>query len=436
MSRAWSLALPLLTALVVSYALLVAGVPRKLHGARVYGGPSEGVSALSLRVESIEREGERELPFWNGPLTAVARASGGPAVVAPVKQAVHGVADFEVRFARPVHGPIELELHDASGAPLASGRFALDGARWAAHARRRGGWIRGRADHALLLSVAAERGAFVIGSAGALSIRVEHAGLAVAGASLQVSAEGARVSGTEQLQSDQRGRARVFFEANELNPSVRVEARTADGQSGLFETPIPVVLGGFQALSTSEGLRIDSAVPRSEAFFSLVSDRQRLAGGVIPLAPNGRGGSVGVIPLPSWQPPAWLVVGSEVDQNSASAIGWPLDAGPEPAQTFDVHDQLLLDGLPAAFAREQARRSHVRWLTAAFIGLAFALSVVLLVLRVRAADRHISAHLSQGLEPELAERVAPRRMLPLLVAVLVIALGFVALGLVALARSR
>src|SRR6187431_2609181 len=104
MSRAWSLALPVLTVLVVSYSLLVAGVPRRLHGARVYGGPSEGVSTLSLRVECVERESA----FWSGPLRARAHAAGGPDIVTEVKQAVHGVADFEMPFARPVHGVVEL----------------------------------------------------------------------------------------------------------------------------------------------------------------------------------------------------------------------------------------------------------------------------------------------------------------------------------------
>src|SRR3954471_6985523 len=98
MSRAWSLALPVLTVLVVSYALLVAGVPRKLRGARVYGGPSEGASTLSLRVESVEREGERESGFWNGPLRVHARASGGPEADLRLTQAVNGVADFELHF--------------------------------------------------------------------------------------------------------------------------------------------------------------------------------------------------------------------------------------------------------------------------------------------------------------------------------------------------
>ncbi|HEY3256198.1 MAG TPA: hypothetical protein VGJ91_19705 [Polyangiaceae bacterium] len=437
MSRAWSLALPVLTVLVVSYALLVAGVPRRLHGARVYGGPSEGVSTLSLRVESVERDGERESAFWNGPLTARGRAAGGPEVVVSVKQAVHGVADFEMRFARVVHGPIEFELRDALNELLASGRFELDASRWAARARRRGGWIRGRADRALVLSVAAERGAFVVGSADPLLIRVERAGLPAALALLTVTAEGARLSGAPQpLATDERGRARVFFEPSELNPSVRVEARTEAGESGLIDTGMPVVAGGFQALASGDRLRIESAVPRTEAFFSLVSERNRLAGGVLALSPDGRGGSVATVQLPAWQPPAWLVVSSEVDQNSAAAIGWPLATGPEPAQTFDVPDLLLLDGLPAAFAREQARRSRVRWLSAAFIGLAFALSVVLLVLRVQAADRQIGEHLRQGLDPELARRIAPRRMLPLLVALLAILLGFVALGLIVLARSH
>jgi hypothetical protein len=435
MSRAWSLALPVLTVLVVSYALLVAGVPRKLHGARVYGGPSEGVSALSLRVESIEREGERETPFWDGPLRVQARASSGPEVTASVKQAVHGVADFELNFAGPVHGPIEFDLRDAASRPLARGHFDVDVTRWAARARRRGGWIRGRADRGLVLSVAAERGAFVVGSSAALLIRLERADLPVAGASLTVSAEGARVSGAEQLRTNERGRSRVMFEASELNPTVRVEARIEDGTSVLFETPISVVAGGFQAVLADGSLRIESAVPRSEAFFSVVSDRQRLAGGVLQLIPNGRGGAAANLPLANFPAPAWLVVSSEVDQRSAAAIGWPLDAGPEPAQTFDVPDLLLLDGLPAAFAREQARRSRVRWLTAAFIGLAFTLSIVLLVLRVRAADRDISRHLQRDLEHELAVRIAPRRLLPLLVAVLAILLGFIALGLIVLARA-
>ena len=157
---------------------------------------------------------------------------------------------------------------------------------------------------------------------------------------------------------------------------------------------------------------------------------------MLSLAPNGRGGSFGTLDLPASLPhPAWLVVSSDVDLNSAAAIGWPLDVEGEPSQTFDVPDRLLLDGGPAAFAREQARRSRVRWLTAAFIATAFALSVALLVVRVRAAESDLSRHLREQLEVDAAVRVAPRRGLALLVAVLSLALGFIALALIVLARQ-
>jgi len=204
----------------------------------------------------------------------------------------------------------------------------------------------------------------------------------------------------------------------------------------LIDTALPVVLGGFHVLVSGTSARIEVPVTRAEAFYSVVSDQGRVSGGVLALAPNGHGGSFGTLELPPTLPhPAWLIVSSDVDLNSAAAIGWPLDGGAEPAQTFDVADRLVLDGLPAAFAREQARRSRVRWLTAAFIAFAFALSVVLLVVRVRAADRDLTRHLREELERPAATRVAARSGWALLAAVLGIALGFIALALFLLARS-
>jgi len=436
MSRAWSLALPVLTVLVVTYALLVAGVPRKIIGARVYGGPTEGAAQLSLRIEAVSRDGERETPFSAGPLAVHAQVAAAPPLDISLPSSVGGVADVVLPFGAAVHGPVQLELRDAFGALLVGGAFSLDAAHWAARARRRGGWVRGRATGALVLSVAAERGTFVVGSMGGLLVRVERAGSPVVGARLTVSAEGARLGDAADLRTDQRGGARLLFEPSELNPTVRVEAHMDDGQSGLIDSGVSVVPGGFFVLPSPIGFRVESAVPRAQAFYSLVTERGRVAGGVVPLSATGRGGSQGAVELPAWPHPAWLVVSSDLDLHSDAAIGWPLDASSEPAQTFDVPDQLLLDGLPAAFAREQARRSRVRWLSAAFIALAFALSVVLLVVRVRAADRQLTQHLGEGLDPELVARVAPRRLLSLLVALLAIGLGFIALGLIVAARSR
>ncbi len=434
MTRAWSLALPVLTVLVVCYALLVAGVPRAVVGARVYGGPTEGASALSLRLEIVQRSGESEAPFWNGPISLQARAIRAAPATATVTVAEQGVAEASVPFAAPLRGPVQLTLRDPSGALLAEGPVELDRARWAARAHRRGGWIRGRSQGALVLSVAPERGTFVVGSPDFLLLRVERAGLAAPGVALRVSASGARVTGADDLRSDAHGRARIGFEASELNPTLRIEARGEGSEAGLIDTGVPLVPGGLFARASGSELRVESAVARPEAYYSVVSDAGRVTGGRLTLSPNARGGASATTTLPPLPHPSWVVVSTEVDLNSAAAIGWPLDTGTEPAQSFDVRDALLLDGLPAAFAREQARRSRVRWLSAAFIALAFALSVVLLVVRVRAADRDISQHLREGLDPETTARVAPRRHLALLVALLSVGLGFVALGLLVASR--
>jgi hypothetical protein len=437
MSRAWSLAVPVVTVLVVAYALFIGGAPRRILGDRIYGGPTEGADALWLRVESVARDGERESPGWDGPLVMSAQANGASCSTQTEPLGAAGITDFELRFNGPVHGLVSLDAL-VWGADHTRGEFSLTPERWAARARRRGGWIRGRETSGLVISIAPERGAFVVGASDPLLIRVERAGTPVPDAQLTVKAEGARLESDRELRTDARGRARVSFEALELNPTLSVEARADDGRTGLIDSGVPVVPGGLHGIATAMGIRVESAIPRTQAFFSVVTNRARIAGGTLALTPDGRGGSFADAALHLSTPlpvPSWLVVSTEVDENSAAAIGWPLQVGAEPAQTFDVPEVLLLDGIPAAFAREQERRSRVRWLTALFIALAFLLSVALLVLRVRAADRDIARHLKTDLESETAARVAPRALWPLIVALLAMGLGFVVfVGIVFAAR--
>jgi hypothetical protein len=433
------LAVPVVTVLVVAYALFVGGAPRKILGERVYGGPTEGASELSLRVESVARDGEREGPAWDGPITLSGVANGVDFSATSTALGSAGVTDVGLRFENPLAGPVELYSRAPNG-ELAHGEISLSVERWAARARRRGGWIRGRDTNGngLVISIAPERGTFVVGASDPLLIRVERASSPVPNVQLTLKADGARLESTTELRTDSRGRARVSFEASDLNPTLRVQARTEDGQSALLDSGVPVVPGGLHGSATPTGIRVESAIPRTQAFFSVVTDRARIAGGVLALTLDGHGGSFAQAelhlsaPLPA---PSWLVVSTELDENSVAAIGWPLQLGAEPAQTFDVPNVLLLDGIPAAFKLEQERRSRVRWLTAAFIALAFLLSVALLVLRVRAADRDIAQHLKSDLASETAERVAPRTLWPLIVALLAIGLGFVVLvGIVFAAR--
>jgi hypothetical protein len=368
--------------------LFIGGAPRKIVAARVYGGPTEGEARLSLRIERVVRDGERESTSWNGSISLAALANGLGVSTRVSASESSGSADFELHFATPISGPVHLAAQEQDGATLLEGEASLDLERWASRARRRGGWIRGRDNDGLVISIAPERGAFVVGAEDPLLIRVERAGSPVPNARLTLKADGAQVQSSVDLSTDKRGRARVGFEATDLNPTLRVDARTEEGQSAVLDSGVPVVAGGMHALATPSGIRVESAIPRTQAFFSVVSDRARITGGALALKPDGHGGSFATAEVPALPAPSWLVVSSELDENSVAAIGWPLQAGSEPSQTFDVPDVLLLDGMPAAFLREQARRSRVRWLTAAFIASAFLLSVALLVLRARGRSRY------------------------------------------------
>lgn len=435
MCRAWFLALPVLAVLVVAYSLLVAGAPRAVTAARVYGGPTEGVSRLALRVECVTRDGERESPAFPGPITVHAQASTRIAVETTVVRAVDGVAEADLVWTAPLHGPVSLDVRAASGLALAHGDVSLTSDQWAARARHRGGWIRGRALGELILSIAPARGVFVVGSADSLLLRVERDGKAVPGAKLTVHGEGAAIGDELSLVTDANGRAHIDYSPTDLNPTVHVEATSDDGAHGAIESGVPVVPGGFHVLRAGKHLRVEIAAPRRQAFYAFVTERERIAGGVLALEPDDRGGSITTLPLPRLPQPAWIVVSSEVDLNTTAAIGWPIDASTEPEHTFDVAESLLLDGLPAAFAREQARRSRVRWLTTGFVALALALSAVMLVLRVRAAERDIAQHLRESLDADSVPAVAPRRSWSLLAAVLMVALGFILLALIAAARA-
>lgn len=438
MSRLASLAVPVLTFLVVAFAVLVAGVPRPVLGARVYGGPTEGLARLSLRIVTIERNGEHERSVWNGPLTIRLTPIAQPSSVLEVRalRATLGVADVIATLPQPLHGPVALEIRDAGGARLASGQIELGREQWLKRARRRGGWVRGRASGDLVVSVAPARGAFVIGSIDSLWIRVQRSGQPAAGIALAVSADGARIDATPARYTDKDGRAQLDLEPTEMNPTVRVQASGEAPEGALIETALALVPGAFHALPTPSGVLIETAVSRDEAFYSVISESARLEGGVLKLQPDGHGGSFGLLKMAARATTSWIVVSSDVDQSGSSAVGWPLDAATEPSQTLDVPDALLLDGLPAAFTREAERRSRVRWLSAAFIALAFVLSVVLLVKRVRDADRDIVQHLRGGLDPDTVARVAPRRLLSVLLALCSIGLAFLVVALVLLSRAR
>lgn len=446
MQRAALLVLPMLAVAVIAFALFVVGAPRPYQGVRLYGGPTEGSSVLSWRVGAVERldEAEAALPFRR---ILVELAFGdGRRTTATSELDEMGMASLWIDLrGAAARGPINVHFVSEDGrTDLGRGTAWLARDAWLASARREGGWLMGRRTGALSIRAAPARGLLAVPFAETLLVEVRGPNGLVEGADLVFEPEGVDILRPRERRGKTNaiGLASIVVAPREHNVALRIRANTADGADGDWYSLLPIVPGALRALLDGERLRIESPIVRERAYFALVSEAGRHAGGALRLAPDGRGGAVAFFDVPGGLPqvPIWGVVSSEPELDTRSTIGWPLvNAVPtEPLRTLTVADRLLVDTLPQGYRKDAARRSRARWLAGVFTVLSAILVGVLMVGRVRAAESELESHLARAAQDlDGAERVLQSGSgLRLVVALIVIGLGFTIVALVAMYRMR
>lgn len=435
-SRLVLFSLPLATVAVIVFALFVVGAPRAYHGVRVYGGPTEGASRLSLRLSAVERYMEVEAPARVGELAIEARLDDGRKASARVPSDELGTAVVTLDLGGPVRGPVAMSVTSEHGL-LARGSLSLAPEQWMERVRERGGVLPGQGSGALSIRVFPARGAFAIPFGDPLSIEVSRAGGPVVGARVSVEVEGVTLAG-EPSPTDARGHTSAMLAPVDHIASLTVKAVTDGGESGTFTGAIPIAVGALRASRQEGQLRVECAIEREMAYFAVITERERLAGGRVAMSPTGRGGSVGLAELPALPPgPVWAVVSGEPELDSASTVGWPIGelGDGEPPKTRAVPDRLLLDGLTLGFATETARRGQARHVALGFTLLAGLLAAALLVREGQRSASELDEHLrAAGAEPAERQEQAKRRWLGLVVAVLCVGMGFAVLLLVAMYR--
>lgn len=446
MNRALLVALPLVTVLVVAFALLVVGAPRAQYSAELFGGPTDGATRLGWRVAVFEQVQDAVEPARFARLAVRATLSDGRRFDWRGATDAGGMASLSFKLGvRPARGPLQVEVTTpALRTPLAQGTVELSRARWFSRARTRGGYIAGKQTGALRVRAAPGRGVFAVPFRDPLWIEVRDASGPVQGARLDLRGESVDVFTQGQPVTDADGRAVVAIVPRDFYVALSIRATAPGGEHGSWYSTLPVVAGALHAVRAGDRLVVRSPIGRPLAFYAVINERERLQGGPIALTADAQGGARGSVALgPLPHGPLWAMVSSEPDLASQGTVGWPLRAGrgapslleDAPPRSVVVPDRLLLDGLPAARARDAARRRRARWLALAFSLVASVLVGLLLVAEVRGASARLERHLrASGEAPEDVERVAAPRGLfwTLAVAVLCVALGFIALGLVAM----
>lgn len=431
-----------ITAVLVVLLGVVSGGVRAFRSARVYSGPTQGITDLSLRVELGLRDRVVEVPISGESFEVVVVEGGQRVASARGRSDELGSAEVMIHLPRPRDSALELRV-EAIGpgqAPLARGLVLGKRDHFLAAAARRGGFQSGRRGGDLELSVAPAQGVLVIAQ-GALEdelvVRVERGGVAVPGARLRATLEGAEPAETEAT-TDASGLSRLKLRPREQQVRLSLTASAEGIGEGTLSTRLDVVQGAIRATRRGDRLLLESSGAASAAFLGFFDERQRYTGLHATLAPAPDGRMFAELP---WPPglsvsPLWVIVSSQADLNSPSAVGWPIgEALPPAPQTFDARELLLLDGAPRARLREERRARRIRLVTAAYGSMALLLTIVLFVRRVRHAERDIERHLrSSGLEPGLDSLVPPRKGVGLLAAAC-IGLGFVVLVVFALLKE-
>ncbi|MCE7894372.1 MAG: hypothetical protein DYH12_32510, partial [Sorangiineae bacterium PRO1] len=324
-SRLVLFSLPLITVFVIAFALFVVGAPRPYVGARVYGGPTEGASRLSLRLALVERFVEIEGPARTGEVSVEALLADGRRASARATPDEMGVASVTLDAGAPIRGPVTLTVTGRDGL-LAHGSVSLSGADWAARAVERGGFFAGQKSGALGIRVAPARGAIAVPFPEALVIEVRGPAGAERGAEVVVEADGADVTQAPRP-TDASGRTSVTLAPRTHLVSLTVKASNAAGAAGDFTGFVPVTAGALRATLQEGQLRVESPIERDVAYYSLISETERLSGGAVALSPDQRGASVGLVALPPLPPGRlWAVVSGEPELDTASTVGWPIGA--------------------------------------------------------------------------------------------------------------
>lgn len=421
---------------------VLSGGVRPFRSARVYSGPTQGVSRLSLRIEIGERSREVEVPVPGASFRVVAVDGGQEVASATGRTSELGVAEVTLVLPKPRDSSFELRVEPAShvDAPLARGLVLGRTQTFLALARRRGGFLAGRRSGEIELAVAPAHGVLVTAQ-GALRdelvIRAERGGSPAPGARIRAELEGAEPTAAE-LHADEHGLARLELRPSDAQVRVSLHALAEGSVEGSLAARLEVVQGAIRVTRRGDRLVVESSGAASRAFLGFFDEHRRYAGRSLLLTLAGDGRLVGELAWPSELSavPLWVVASSQADLASPSAVGWPVvTSGESDPRTFDVRELLLLDGGPAALLREERRARRIRWVTAGYATIALLLTLVLFVRRVRDADADIARHLARAKLEHEALGIAPARRGRAILAAACIGLGFVVLALFALLKE-
>lgn len=409
-----ALVIPSIAAFVTAAVLLGPGATRPAIGARLRGAPIEGGRVVALRLEAIKRfYGVDEGVALTG-LKLEATAGGQALETWTGETGSDGIAEVRLSASAPVHGPLEVRIAREGAALLGQGTIPL----------RRGapvfatlGTIQGTVVAAapagglgptpgdLSIRVDATRGVLAAPFPATLRVSIGEAedSRTSVRAELEISALGAELSpdggvtaaSPLKLSTDARGLAELTVKPLAHQVELTILARATE-KSARWVGSLPVTPGALWIAPPGKPdapMVITSPSPRERAYLSFFSEEGRVFGAVVALSRDPQGFfQAEVTPvLPPSPRILYVTVAGDPLEQGLGTVAFPLH--PSEGAVAPRPLELLFDGVPAAEVREKVRAWTARRAGLMVVGAAAVLSMLLILLRSRQAQRRLDAHL-------------------------------------------
>lgn len=436
--------LPVVSVLLAAFVFLGPGAIRAITYARVHGVPGEGAKTVALRLSVLRSVHDVAAPI---PMSELAVEGSAPGQgLSPWRGPTDpdGIADVVLQGSMPMQGRIALNV-TAPGPSgprhLVGGEIAL---KRAAPAFVQLGSIRGATTGDMDVRVDAARGIMASPFPETLRISITKGGAPLGKrVDLELSGAGMEIV-PERVTTNEAGVATVRVTALAHHVDLAIAA-SVEALRARWEGTLPVIPGALWIdpanVLAGGALSIVSAAPRQRAYLSLWTEEGRVHGATVPLSRDDRGFFRGTAEVPRLDAKLAhaTIAGDPLEQGSGT-VAWPIRPAEGAVSGARAMD-LLMDGFPAAKAREQKRAWAARRSGLVLLGLAALAEMLLLLVQSRASQRRLEAHLSQASAPDARDRglsAADREKLmsaarehPLLHAVVMVSLVALAFAMIA-----
>lgn len=418
---------PILALAVCGLSLFWGIDDSEMRSAVLMGGPTDSDGGFRGRLRAVKDRSGVIVPLAGERVRVIAQ-QGSHRAERRLTTGPDGWTEFEV--SRQVDAPLQLTLLDSRGSQLVAGSPQLRTERWRASAQVRGGELRVHREGGLEGQLIVPDGLLVVPFESEVVLEVRADGEPAMGAQVQVEGTGAELLSSASCEAGEEGRCRF-----RLRPFHHVASLIAhvefEGKKLSLDQVLPLVPGSLGMKRRDDGgIDIFSPVPREDAWFTFVTQNERLPGGRVEFTPQADGG--GRATIDSDQVPSgdgrYLVLAGSADGRSTSTVGFPLDAQGE---SFDVVDAYLLDGAPQVRALRHRRARKVTWALGGYIALSGLITLFLFVTRVRRADASLKMNLERVGAARGTQSESP---LPLVIAALTLFFAFSATVLWIVAR--